>query len=237
MNKMIKFIKKFLKKIRELFNFFLIPFNLCLVHRKANQDFVLYEYNSYDEYRKTQIDHNIRKLSKVWADDKTLDRVAEKALSIKTGEIIKGICHGTRNGFEQNYLTSNFERIHAIGTDISESAREFPLSFVWDFHERKTEWVNSFDFVYSNSLDQAWNPKKAITSWLEQINSSGTVIIELTVNHGPEGASVMDPFGVRPIAFPYVLSDWFGDELKLSHSVEKKSNMDLEAWLFFISKV
>ena len=43
--------------------------------------------------------------------------------------------------------------------------------------------------------------------------SSGTVIIELTVNHGPEGASVMDPFGVRPIAFPYVLSDWFGDEL------------------------
>ena len=96
MNKMIKFIKKFLKKIRELFNFFLIPFNLCLVHRKANQDFVLFEYNSYDEYRKTQIDHNIRKLSKVWADDKTLDRVAEKALSIKSGEIIKGICHGTK---------------------------------------------------------------------------------------------------------------------------------------------
>jgi len=237
MKKMNKLIKKFLRKIKALLNFFLIPFNLCLVNRRANQDFVLYEYNSYDEYRKTQIDHNIRKLSKVWADDKTLDRVAEKVLSLKLGETIKGICHGTRNGFEQNYLTSNYKRIHAFGTDISESAHEFPLSFVWDFHERKIEWVNSFDFVYSNSLDQAWNPKKALTSWLEQLNSTGIVIIELTVNHGPEGASVMDPFGVRPIAFPYVLSDWFGNELKLSHSVEKKSNMDLEAWLFFISKV
>ncbi|OUU75606.1 MAG: hypothetical protein CBC29_04740 [Methylococcaceae bacterium TMED69] len=237
MNKINKLVKKFLKLIRDLINFFLIPFNLCIVHNNVNKDFVLYKYNSYDEYHKTQIDHNIRKLSKIWADDRTLDRVAEKALSLKADETIKGICHGTRNGFEQQYLTSNFERIHAIGTDISVSASEFPLSFVWDFHERKIAWVESFDFVYSNSLDQAWNPKKAMTSWLEQLNSAGLLIVELTVNHGPEGASIMDPFGVRPIAFPYVLSEWFGEKVKISHSVEKKSNMDLDAWLFFISKV
>ncbi len=237
MNKINKIRKRFLRLLRDQINFFLSPLNLCLVHNKVNKDFVLYEYNSYDEYRKTQIEHNIRKLSKIWADDKTLDRVAEKVLSLKTERTIKGICHGTRNGYEQQYLTSKFERIQAIGTDISESAREFPLSFVWDFHERKNNWVNSFDFVYSNSLDQAWNPKKAMTSWLEQLNATGIIIVELTVNHGPEGASIMDPFGVRPIAFPYVLSDWFGEKVKLSHSVEKKSNMDLDAWLFFISKV
>ena len=237
MNKINKLIKKFLRFIRDLINFFLIPFNVCIVPNSSNKDFILYEYNSYDEYRKTQIDHNNRKLSKIWADEKTLNRVAEKVLSLKSAETIKGICHGTRNGFEQQYLTSKFERIQAIGTDISDTASEFPLSFVWDFHERRVEWVDSFDFVYSNSLDQAWNPRKAMTSWLEQLNSTGIIIVELTLNHGPEGASIMDPFGVRPTVFPYVLSEWFGDKIKLSHSVEKKSNMDLDAWLFFISKV
>ena len=47
----------------------------------------------------------------------------------------------------------------------------------------------------------------------------------------------MDPFGVRPVAFPYVLTEWFGENIKLSHSVESKSNMAEDAWLFFISNV
>lgn len=235
---MRKLIKKWLKLIPTILNLILRPFNLEVVRKNANNDFVLYKYHSYEDYKKTQIEHNIRKLSKVWADDRTLDRVAETVLGLKATGILKGLCHGTRNGYEQGYLTKNYERIEAIGTDISESARDFPLSFVWDFHDHKDEWAHSFDFVYSNSLDQSWNPKKALTSWLGQVYpKGGTVIIELTLNHGPEGASNMDPFGVRPQAFPYILSKWFGEQVKLSHSVEKKSNMELDAWLFFISNV
>ena len=233
-----KLIKIFQGLLSIILNFLLCPLHLSVVHKNANKDFVLYQYDSYDEYKKMQIFHNIRKLEKVWADDHTLDRVAERALSLKTDGSIEGLCHGTRNGYEQSYLSAKFNRINAIGTDISASASNFPLSFVWDFHEQKDECVSNFVFVYSNSLDQAWNPQKALALWLEQIKPDGLVIVELTVaGHGPGGVSNMDPFGVRPVAFPYVLTEWFGENIKLSHSVERKSNMAEDAWLFFISNV
>ena len=46
----------------------------------------------------------------------------------------------------------------------------------------------------------------------------------------------MDPFGVRPTVMPYVLSMWFGSQISIEHSVEKKSNMDTDAWIFVIRK-
>ena len=41
-----------------------------------------------------QIFHNIRKLEKVWADDQTLDRVAERALSLKQTVVLKACVMG-----------------------------------------------------------------------------------------------------------------------------------------------
>ena len=38
---------------------------------------------------------------------------------IKTS-IIKGICHGSRNGFEQNFFNEKKDGFEVIGTDISE---------------------------------------------------------------------------------------------------------------------
>lgn len=203
---------------------------------KNTSDFYLHEYSSYEQYREVQIFHNIRKLKNVWADEVTLNRVAtiltERFLQLP----ISGLCHGSRNGFEQNYLRSLPFEIKAIGTDISETANDFENSIQWDFHDVRDDWKAAFDFIYTNSLDQSWQPKKALLSWLEQLNENGVLIIEHTEAHGPRGASKMDPFGVRPTIMPYVLTMWFGAQISISHTVSKKGNLKHDAWLFVISK-
>jgi hypothetical protein len=196
----------------------------------------LHEYPSYEAYKKTQIHHNLRKIDQIWADEDTMRLVADIVASHIPNSVIRGICHGTRNGFEQNYLSEKHDRLDVIGTDISPSAADFKRSVVWDFHDEKIEWVSHFDFVYSNSLDQAWKPKKALTTWLNQIHRGGLVIIEHTELHGPKGAGEMDPFGVRPTVFPYVLSEWFGSQISVSFKKSKKANNELDVWLFVITK-
>lgn len=226
---MKRFLIRLLKKTFNLVG-------LDVVRKTDAMDFYLHEYKSYEEYRAVQIFHNKRKIKNVWADERTLDRVAELVLkNSKEGKLL-GLCHGTRNGFEQSYLNSMSKGIEAKGTDISETALNFPNSVQWDFHDINAKWVGTFDFIYTNSLDQSWQPKKALEVWLDQIKKDGLVIIEHTESHSPKGAGEMDPFGVRPAVFPYVLTMWFGDKISCSHTVEKKKNMDLDAWLFVLKK-
>jgi hypothetical protein len=222
-----------------LIRFIKILFNsvgLDIIRKRDALDYYLYEYKSYEEYKEIQVFHNKRKIKSVWSDERTLDRVAELVLQNSKDRTALGLCHGTRNGFEQNYLNSLGKGIQAIGTDISETALNFPNSVQWDFHDTNPRWIEKFDFIYTNSLDQSWQPKKALEVWLDQVNRYGLVIIEHTESHGPTGAGKMDPFGVRPIVFPYVLTMWFGDKISISHSVERKKNMNLDAWLFVLKK-
>ncbi|MDC2974967.1 hypothetical protein OAX47_02090 [Prochlorococcus sp. AH-736-K09] len=90
--------------------------------------------------------------------NKIYSRIGSKISSKK----IKGLCHGSRNGFEQNYLNKLDKRMDVIGTDISDNASNFKKSVQWDFHKTKKEWINTFDFVYTNSLDQSWKPGEAL---------------------------------------------------------------------------
>lgn len=206
-------------------------------HRlKKPATYYLHEYDSYEQYRRVQVFHNKRKVNLIWADEATLDRVARLVLERFEGPPFLGLCHGTRNGFEQKYLNELGVGIEAIGTEISESAKFFPETLQWDFHDPNPTWVGRFHFIYTNSLDQAWKPRQALEVWLGQIRDNGAVIIEHTDLHGPRGASEMDPFGVSPEVFPYVLTMWFGDRITISHSVGKKKNKEMDAHLFVISK-
>lgn len=226
---MFKLITKYLKKIHGKRSARKVK------NKPLEADFYLHTYESYEQYKETQIFYNREKLDNIWADEVTLDRVCRLVKKYVTRDIFAGICHGTRNGFEQYYISekANFS---AFGTDISPTANDFPKSVEWDFHDEKAEWINCFDFVYSNSLDQGWDPRKALMVWLNQIHKDGVVIIEHTVDHGPRAAGEMDPFGVRPKVMPYVLVDWFGQQISLSFEEGQKSNKDLKAWLFVIRK-
>ena len=227
----------FKKKIKILVKKIIKPFQKTFFKKKNEIDYYLYKYNSYEEYKNEQVLHNKRKLNNIWADKKTLTRVADILFKQFGRDIkIKGLCHGSRNGFEQNYLRSISKNIEAVGTDISDTAVNYENSLQWDFHEINEEWTGQKDFIYTNSLDQSWQPKKAIEIWFSQLKKNGLLIIEHTDAHGPEGASKMDPFGVRPKVMPYILTMWFGSQISIEHSVDTKDNINLEAWLYILRK-
>jgi hypothetical protein len=232
-------IKKIYLKLiaKKLINTALKPDGLSLVSSTNTEDYYLHKYSSYEEYVRIQVHFNKIKLNNVWADDGTLTRVKD-ILFDEFGEAKKivGICHGSRNGYEQNFLRSLSGKLEVIGTDISETVKNYDNSFKWDFHDVKNEWKGNMDFIYTNSLDQSWQPDVAVQTWLSQLKLNGLLIIEHTESHGPSGASEMDPFGVRPKIMPYVLTMWFGSQISISHSVAKKTNMDINAYLFVIKK-
>jgi hypothetical protein len=234
----MKVIKKILlHPMKKIINYFLKPFGYLITHKSNFIDYYLHKYSSYEEYRDIQIFYNVRKINAIWADKNTLNRVGKILQGKIKKRTILGLCHGARNGFEQNYLNSLNIGIKAIGTDISKTALDYKNSVQWDFHDVKSEWKDGFDFIYSNSLDQSWQPKKAILVWLEQLNEKGILILEYTEDHGPKAASEMDPFGVKPTVVPYVLTMWFGSQISITHSVAKKDNKtQLDAWLFVVSK-
>ena len=198
----------------------------------------IYKYKNYDEYKETQISYNKKKIEHVWADEKTLEKISEFLLENVSTGIIKGICHGSRNGFEQNFFNKKKNKFHVIGTDISDTAENYKDSVTHDFHEEKKEWLNNFDFVYSNSLDQSFDPRKALQAWLNQLKKNGFLIIEHTDQHGVIASGKMDPFGVEANFFPYLLSDWFGHliSIKIIKSLKVNKN-NAPVHLFILKKI
>ena len=198
----------------------------------------IYKYKNYDEYKETQISYNKKKIEHVWADEKTLEKISKFLLENISTDIIKGICHGSRNGFEQNFFNKNKDRFYVIGTDISDTAENYKDSVTHDFHEEKKEWLNNFDFVYSNSLDQSFDPRKALQTWLNQIKKNGFVIIEHTDQHGVIASGKMDPFGVEANFFPYLLSDWFDHSISIKIIKSLKVNKNnAPVHLFILKKI
>ena len=215
-----------------------------VVPRKKLIDYYLHKYNSYEEYKESQIKLNKKKIDLTFADENTLRKVSDIVKESVNNQKnvpdkIFGICHGSRNGFEQNLLKKIIPNSEVIGTDISDSALKFKDTVEWDFHDQKDEWLGKFDFVYTNSLDQSWKPKLALSTWLDQIKDDGVLIIEHTIYHSPEHSNEGDPFGVRPVVMPYVLSEWFGHKISISHYLQEKSNVfssNIKVWLFVIKK-
>ncbi|MBD1141170.1 hypothetical protein IDH20_03300 [Pelagibacterales bacterium SAG-MED39] len=230
MKNLLIFIKNFINQILFKFGYRISKVN------NSGELVKIYRYKDYEEYKETQIFYNKKKIDKVWADEKTLEKVS-KFLNdnIKTN-IIKGICHGSRNGFEQSFFNKIKDRFEVVGTDISDTAKDYKDSIIHDFHDEKKEWLGNFDFVYSNSLDQSFDPKKALDVWLGQIKENGFVIIEHSDQHGVISSGKMDPFGVEANFFPYLLSEWFGHLISIKIIKGAKINKNNAPVFLFILK-
>ena len=211
------------------------PFGLRVIRKHHAEITYQHHYTGgYAEYRGIQIKHNKRKLNNVWADEVTLSRIVDDLKSNGLGAT--GICHGARNGFEVNWLREHLGG-DIIGTDIADTAREFPHMHTWDFHEDNPDWLGRFDFVYTNSLDQAMEPARALNAWAKQITPRGRIYIEHTVAHSARGANEMDPFGAHPMAMPYLFFTWGRGSYDLTDilEVEEKHNNGLKAWIFVLT--
>ena len=228
---MIRIIKNFVQKILLIFGYRISKIN------SSGEKYKIHEYKDYDEYKNTQIYYNKLKLNHVWADEINLKIISDYILKNIQKENAKGICHGSRNGFEQKKFKEYLNSEEVIGTDISDTATQFADTLVWDFHENKKEWENKFDFVYSNSLDQSYNPKKALNEWLKQINQDGMLFIEISDQHDVHSSGKMDPYGVEPEYFPYMLIDWFKHKISVSFLRSVKENKSkAPVWIYIIKK-
>jgi hypothetical protein len=232
-------MKNFFIEIKNKINKFLFLFGYRISKVNNTGELVkIHKYDNYEEYKKTQIYFNKKKIDKVWADEKTLKTISDFLSSHISSANIQGLCHGSRNGFEQNFFNKDIKNSSVIGTDISETAINYQNSIIHDFHDEKIEWINNFDFVYTNSLDQSYDPKKALNVWLKQIKKDRYIIVEHSDQHGVISAGKMDPFGIETNFFPYLLTEWFGHTISIKIIKGTKVNKsNAPVYLFVIKKL
>ena len=143
----------------------------------------IYEYKDYNEYVEAQTRANKIKLTWVYVRNNTITKISNNKKSAKNI-----ICHGTRNGAEQKMFLQHFPEAYIIGTEISETATQFPMTIQHDFAIPKEEWIGKFDIVYSNSFDHSIDPEKTIKTWSDQISDDGKLYLEYS-----EMLSVCEP--------------------------------------------
>lgn len=154
----------------------------------------LLSFKTYNDYLVTQTKRNKNKLDKVAVAQKEMEWIATY-LKKNLKPVESGICHGVRNGFEVSCLRK-LTGANVVGTEISETANQFKNVIQWDFHNQKPEWVDKFDFVYSNSWDHSFDPDTMIKNWMESLKDSGRCFLQWTDTHSEASVSGADCFGL-----------------------------------------
>lgn len=183
----------------------------------------------YETYRRIQIEGNRRKLDQIWVLEENIEFLSAY-LSRQLEDVKFGICHGTRRGREQEWFRK-YLGCEMIGTEISDSAGEFPHTIQWDFHQTKPEWIDAVDFIYSNSLDHSYDPESCFNAWMSCVRPGGLCILEHSSKHDPSGVNELDPFGAHIAMMPYLITKWgqgrYGVRELLEAPVQDESVADL----------
>jgi hypothetical protein len=202
----------FKKFIRYILFYFGYEIRRIEKNKKEAPIAVLYQYLGadgsfdYEKYRRIQDEGNKKKINNIWVIEENIIFLSNYIKSaIGTPQF--GICHGTRNGKEQEWFRKHL-RCEVIGTEISDTAENFPHTVHWDFHEVKSEWIDATDFIYSNSFDHSYDPEKCLNSWMSCIKKRGVCIIEHSSTHNQCCASELDPFGADITQMPYLITKW-----------------------------
>lgn len=155
-------------------------------------DLVKFE-GDYETYKEIQTAANKAKIN--WRSvhqpniEWLCDRLAESG-----NKLNRILCHGTRNGAEQSYFRAKLPDAEIIGTEISDTATQFPMTIQWDFHEVKPEWLGAIDVVFSNSWDHSYQPQKLFPAWLSCVAPGGAMVLEWSERHAKNDATAIDPF-------------------------------------------
>jgi SAM-dependent methyltransferase len=200
--------KKTMTRLRRYSN----PKQLLWRLKVGNKKFVLHEYKKedgtfdYEAYKKIQNQGNHGKLEIVNAQKEDIGFLATY-IKQNIASVSSGVCHGTRRGLEQKWFTDALGA-NVLGTEIADTATDFPNTVQWDFHEDNSKWHNTFNFVYTNSFDHAYNPKKALDNWMKTLKNGGVCIIEHSLQQVPAATSELDPFGASLDIMPFLVLQW-----------------------------
>jgi hypothetical protein len=170
---------------------------------------LLHERGRVDEerYKKVQIDGNKRKLDRVWVSEENIRFLSDYIRKELKRPPACGLCHGTRRGIEQAEFRKNLG-CEVTGTEISDTADQFPYTIRWDFHHVKPEWVKAMDFIYSNSLDHSHSPRECLEAWVSCLREDGMLFLEKASDSDSEMVSELDPFGADLDQFVFQLVMW-----------------------------
>ncbi len=146
----------------------------------------------YDRYRKVQTEGNKAKIGIQWVQEVSIAFLSGYIIGTR-GRPSFGLCHGTRGGAEQAWF-AKYLGCPVLGTEISDTATQFANTIQWDFHEVKSEWLRSVDFIYSNSWDHSYDPVKLFNSWMSCLKPGGLCLLEHTSGH--VNANELDPLGM-----------------------------------------
>jgi hypothetical protein len=149
----------------------------------------IYKYDSYGEYVAEQTAGNKKKINHVFVRKQTMLQIKE--MKAFAGSVL---CHGTRNGAEQKFFKEVYgSQLHAVGSEISDTATQFPDTVEWDFMKENPDWVGQFDIVYSNSLDHSFEPVETLKVWGDQLAPGGSLFIEHSFDPKNNNSRAMDP--------------------------------------------
>jgi len=94
------------------------------------------------------------------------------------------LSHGVRSGREVQWFRELIPEVQTWGTELSWlAASHAAWTIHWDFNVVRPEWLGSADFVYSNSLDHAFNVSQTLELWASQIAYDGAVLIHWSREH------------------------------------------------------
>jgi len=227
-----------LRLSQRILNRLISPFGYVLISKAQDELVYQYDYKAggFEEYRQNQIFHNKRKFKEIWADETTLEVIAKDIES--RGLARRGLCHGARNGWEVDWFANRL-KCSVIGSDISDTAEQVANLVQHDFHEPREEWKGQFSFIFTNSLDQAFDPERALSSWVDQLADGGLIYVEHSMASTAAGACEMDPFGAHPMVMPYLLFQWGKgiyrlEDMVLLDGIEHKRKG--KVWIFMIKR-
>jgi len=199
--------------------------------RKIEEEgYVLHQYPDYDTYKEVQVAGNKAKLRMQFVKESHV-AILSDYLEKQVGQVKFGICHGTRRGAEQEWFRKHLSgNPEIIGTEISDTADQFPHTIQWDFHEVNPDWSGRADFVYSNSWDHAYKPEVAFGAWIESLRPGGLMLLDYTKGQTPEAANALDPFGVTYERLNAMLVESFSDKGSLLEPINtRKINKEYKA--------
>lgn len=227
--------------LQRLLSTLVLPFGFQAIPRSAARKslFVLHSYKKpdgsfdYARYRKVQQEGNLRKLENVWVLEENIAFLADY-LKRTIGQPKFGICHGTRRGMEQQWFRK-YLNCEVIGTEISDSAAQFPNTIQWDFHEVKPEWIDSVDFIYSNSFDHSYDPEKCLDAWMSCVRKGGVCLLEHSTAHEPSATSELDPFGADIVMMPFLITTWAKGKFAVREILTAPQKQEMVKWVRFIA--
>lgn len=179
-----------------------------------------YTYPTRDAYLAAQYRANAEKLGLTWALAANIYAIADRVQQLLGSAPRFGLCHGTRNGFEQAAFASALPGCDVLGTEIAPTAAQFPRTIQWDFHDLRPEWSGVADFVYSNSLDHAMDPRRAVSNWLRSLRPPlGVLVIEWGSEH--EQSSETDPYGATLPELLALIAECGGEVVAVDDAPER----------------